>query len=741
MGFLQAVFLAGAASFAIPVVIHLIFKLRKKRLVFSSLFFIRESVLRETKRLRLRDLILLLLRAATCILVALAFARPYRIGQVLADASGEARQAVVIVLDDSPSMNAQDGSSSRWQYAIEKAVALCEARKPGDRVGLILASDPGKPTVELSGNFGATVSELKSEHALLRRGDLSQGLRSGLDLLADAREPLRRVVLISDLQSSQVDRGAWVEIAQRAAVASHPVKIEIESPFSDNRAPGRLGNLALTDVHAKSDVWIEGQPLRFGARIENFSDGEAANISVRLLADGKELCKRTFGLGPRGGTEIELEAVLPRAGELGGKVEIEAHDALPDDDRRWFAVRLRDSVKAIVCEDKFREQDTYLDQSYYLRLALDPTPRNADTGLTISATQAHGYVRVVPVDAARLNADVLGDADAIFLCGVTELPPHALAALEDAVKNGRNLVIFMGRSEGKINEGFYNGAFFKEGKGLLPARPGTLYEGNLLEGRYNNLDAFKTDHPIFKVFAPPNDASLRFPKYLRNYVVNKADLVKGAPDHPEGQVLASFIYEGSPFLVERPYGKGKVLLFPFLPRPSPDTDLPITKVFAPLIHQVVRYLAGVESSSKRNLIVGESIEPADANLPTDTVINIETPSPQPEKKDLPADQALPTLKPGIYTGIYKRGEISDKILWAANLDPHESDLKSEDLAALRALFASNSTDNSGKAEDGVKLGNQSNDELKAQAPDWRYFLIAALVCLLLEVIARDFWEG
>src|SRR5262245_691561 len=107
MGFLQAIFLAGTATFALPIVIHLIFKIRKKRLVFSSLRFLRESMLKESRRLRWRDLILLLLRCAACILIALAFARPFRNDQVLAGPAGEPREDLVLVLDDSASLNAQ----------------------------------------------------------------------------------------------------------------------------------------------------------------------------------------------------------------------------------------------------------------------------------------------------------------------------------------------------------------------------------------------------------------------------------------------------------------------------------------------------------------------------------------------------------------------------------------------------------------------------------------------------------
>ena len=54
MEFWHAAFLAGIATFAIPVIIHLIFRMRKRRLVFSSLRFLQQSLLKESRRLRVR---------------------------------------------------------------------------------------------------------------------------------------------------------------------------------------------------------------------------------------------------------------------------------------------------------------------------------------------------------------------------------------------------------------------------------------------------------------------------------------------------------------------------------------------------------------------------------------------------------------------------------------------------------------------------------------------------------------
>jgi hypothetical protein len=743
MGFLQALFLAGTATFAIPVVIHLLFKTRKRRLIFSSLRFLEESLLRESRRLRLRDLLLLLLRGAACILIALAFARPYRHGQLLAGPGGVPREDLVIVLDDSPSMNAQEAATTRWSRVLDKAVALCRERRPGDRVGLTLASAPGRPEVEMSANFGAVAAALKRPRPSSLRGDLAAAFRTGLAMLGDSTAPRRRVVVLSDFQAAQVDRGAWAELAQHAAVAPRSAVVELAGP--GGHAPARLPNLAITAVRAKSDVWIEGRPLPFAVRVENFSDGEVPNLALRLIHGDQVLAQRTVGLAPRAGAEVELAAAFPRPGEAQAQVEIDAHDVFPDDDRRCLALRLRDTVKAVVIEDRLRETDSFMDQSYYLRMALEPRARGGDTGEQLNRRPevSSGAVSVTCSSVQLLTspaAQRAADADIIFLVGVTSVPEEVVARLEETVRGGRSLVFFLGCvPTGADARGaptaLYEGPLWKGGSGLLPARPGGIYEGNLRAGKYDGLDAFAAQHPIFTPFTGELENELRRPKFLLHYRPDPADLKAG--ERPPGAVLASF-NDGSPLLMERNFGKGRVLLFSFCPRPE-TTDLPKRKVFVPLIHQVVRYLAGVESSSRRNLIAGELLTPTEGGIPGEASVNLERPAPLSDILPIGGAESVNADAVGCYAASWQKGNLAEKAFWAVNLDPRESDLTPEDLSALQPLVASNLKE-SADPDAGLKLGPQSDQELKARAPDWRYFLVAALVCLLLEVLLRDFWE-
>ena len=74
--FVNLSLLAGTALIAVPIVLHLIMRRKPKLLEFPALRFIQQRADMNRRRLKLRHLLLLLLRAAAIALLAFALARP-----------------------------------------------------------------------------------------------------------------------------------------------------------------------------------------------------------------------------------------------------------------------------------------------------------------------------------------------------------------------------------------------------------------------------------------------------------------------------------------------------------------------------------------------------------------------------------------------------------------------------------------------------------------------------------------
>ena len=108
MGFLTPLLLALGAAAIVPLVLHLIQRQHGPRLTFPALRYLRRAEKENARRIRLRQLLLLALRVAAVVLLALAAARPF----VRAGGDVHEPTAVAIVLVNSLSTGLVDGDIS-----------------------------------------------------------------------------------------------------------------------------------------------------------------------------------------------------------------------------------------------------------------------------------------------------------------------------------------------------------------------------------------------------------------------------------------------------------------------------------------------------------------------------------------------------------------------------------------------------------------------------------------------------
>src|SRR2546428_12928066 len=133
MSFLAPAFLLGLNAIAIPIVIHLIQRERKRVMRFPSLMFLQRIPYQSVHRRRIRHWLLLAMRAAAIALIVFAFARPFfPEGAMAAVAAGGARE-VVILLDTSASM----GYGDHWDRARDAARRVVRALGADDRATLV----------------------------------------------------------------------------------------------------------------------------------------------------------------------------------------------------------------------------------------------------------------------------------------------------------------------------------------------------------------------------------------------------------------------------------------------------------------------------------------------------------------------------------------------------------------------------------------------------------------------------
>src|SRR5437868_2682496 len=118
--FVQPQFAWALGGLAIPIVIHLMFRRRSRKVDLGTLRFLRLVLTENARRRKLKRWLLLALRMACIGLLAGLFARPYLMAR---DAAGKQR-LVAILIDRSASMELKERGKRLIDLAVEQALGV-----------------------------------------------------------------------------------------------------------------------------------------------------------------------------------------------------------------------------------------------------------------------------------------------------------------------------------------------------------------------------------------------------------------------------------------------------------------------------------------------------------------------------------------------------------------------------------------------------------------------------------------
>src|SRR5262245_33890870 len=209
MGVLAPLYLAGLAALSLPLILHLVRRTPRGRQDFSSLMFLLPSPPRLTRRSRLEQIILLLLRLSALSLLAFAFARPFL------------REAATLALEDLPTRRvaiAVDTSASMrrgdlWQQTVRQVEKELSYLGPHDEVALYAFDDHLRTEVGFdtaaAGSSATQADVIRQSIKKLRPGwggtDLGAALTAIAGELAAANDVKQlaaepQIIVISDFQ-------------------------------------------------------------------------------------------------------------------------------------------------------------------------------------------------------------------------------------------------------------------------------------------------------------------------------------------------------------------------------------------------------------------------------------------------------------------------------------------------------------------------------------------------------------
>ena len=428
--FLSPYFLIGLAALALPVIAHLISRKSGAVKKFPAITFLLASRGDSAVRSKLKDFLLLLLRALVIALLVLVFARPSLFS--FAPAGGEEPRSIAVVVDNSFSM----GYGGRFDKAVKMARDTISSLPDGSfAIVAPLVPKPGErlsPSSDVPG-LRQAMGEMKLSATY---ADNEKRLAEVYAALSDSPPEKKEVLFLTDMQ-----KNGWRESpAPRDWLRVVDVTGGEGSP-----------NRAVSSASASRGK--DGTTLEVG--VSNFSPEEARDFLVRVSLDGREV-NAHFDVKP--GEKAVREFTLPADGESEGPGHGTANierDGLPIDDARYFVLSGGDGGGILIVDGDPREE-ARLGEAYYL----------AGAGETIS--EISGAPVAVKDNEAFLSED-LSAYGVIFLANAGDLLPSNADSLREFVSGGGTLVIFPGE---RIRPSSYNVLL----KGILPGQLLTVQE-------------------------------------------------------------------------------------------------------------------------------------------------------------------------------------------------------------------------------------------------------------------------
>ena len=579
MTFVNLSLLAGTALIAVPIILHLIMRRKPMLLEFPALRFIEQRHDVNRRRLRLRHLLLLLLRAGAIALLAFALARPsVNFGTVVG--SQEAPVAAALVFDAAPRMEYRHENKTRFEAARDLGLWLLKQLPEQSEIAVV------DTQIGSGGAFqpdrGAAKDRIVGLTSVANSQPLPVAIEAAAKLLQESKKQRKEIYIFTDLS-----RGAWPEeqaaqlqrqLAELNGVGIYVIDVGVTKPT----------DYGLGEVHLSGEVLSNRSTLSVGTELSCVGLPAARSVELNMIGgDGKP---HSAGVQSVEATPGELRPVQFHVAELEpgthqGFLRIVGQDGLAANDTRYFTVEVKPAWRVLLAAPKPAEN-----YALFLTEALAPESYR-------KSGQARFDCDVC--ELAELPKRQLADYAAVCVLDPTPMEPATWQKLVDFAAEGHGVAVFLGRNALPIDS--FNEA---HAQAILPGK--LVREARRPDGDLH-LAPRDFQHPILaplrnQASSIPWDAFPVF-RYWQFGAISK------------GVGIVAPYSDGRPAVLERSVGQGRAITMttPVSDRPSqnPWNLLPIGGLgvepwpFLILANQMAAYLVG-SNDQQLNYLAGET---------------------------------------------------------------------------------------------------------------------------------------
>ena len=710
MTFVSAAFLLAAAAGAIPVVLHMINRQQAKKLPFSTLRFLRISAEKTRRRKRIHDVLLMLLRVAVLVLIAMGLAEPTL--TTLGSFWGGGASSVIVILDNSASMGLVDEGRPRFETAREATRQILHELVDGDQVAIMLT---GGPEFAEEGRLQRTqdrlLQMLDQVKVSYERADLAVKLQEARSLLAKSDSQQKQIFVVTDMQEL-----SWEGLQDSGTTDGDGSGEDEEIPVvlvDCHRNP--KPNVAVSGLEVSAAIPVAGMPIGATVELSNASSVPQKRL-VELYVDGAKVATSPeLEMASQGRSTHDFQFTFKRGGVHRGEVRLVGQDGSSYDDARYFSMEVDQGIPVAIVKSQ-RHEISYLEDTFYLEQALAP------------ARSGGWAIRTTMLTADELRSEPLSNYKVIFCVNLEAPDGETAARLRSYVTSGGNLFWIAGDN---VDPAAYNEMNEEADGQLLPAP--------LVDVRLPTADGERDSWHVASLDKEHGAVGpLSEPASLYQSVLIYKHLRMDTDGAPASCVLAR-LDDGEALLTQARVGEGTVTLLGTSAHVG-WSNLPVRPIFLPLVARLTFDLAGAEQSRYQALAgsplvlrLDDEVQPVTVEVRPPSGAMIRQKSGSVEGRPGQEFSYADTHEVGIYTLQLLDTVRPTTIAYSVNLDGSETDAKvvahdelEERLGGIPMVFADDPEDLSStfrKLREGESL--------------WEFFLAGVLLALVFETFISN----
>jgi hypothetical protein len=330
MQFLYPTFLWALAAIAIPIIIHLFYFRRFKKVYFTNVKYLQEIKEETSSRNKIKNLLILLSRILTVAALVFAFAQPFI---PLGDSIKKGNNAISVFVDNSFSMEATQENVPLINIAKEKARQIVNAYSEEDKFQILTHAFEGRHQRLVSKEDALSLIDEINITPSVR--PLSKVVNRQKQAISNQEEN-EILYLISDFQSSINDLSTYTDTT--AELNLLPLQAIQEK------------NVSLDSVWLESPVPMVNQNNKLLVRITNHSDEIAEGVRLSMQKDGQEKPEGIFNIPARTSVTDTINMPLLKTGWHTAELQISDYP-IQFDDKFFISLNVAEEINILSIND------------------------------------------------------------------------------------------------------------------------------------------------------------------------------------------------------------------------------------------------------------------------------------------------------------------------------------------------------------------------------------------------------